>query len=105
MGFAVDKVTMGQVFFLALGVFRQSSLQKCPVFTFIRLPSTVYGRHSDSVATYTTKRGATITEKKNITPQKASHSTVFQARFEMSTSKTQVKSVIPDPDCSESCTH
>jgi len=54
---------MGQVFFLALEVFRQASLQKYSVFTFIRLPSTVHGRHSNSIATYTTRSGTTITEK------------------------------------------
>jgi len=104
VGFAVDKVATGHVSFLALWVFRQSASQKCPVFTYIRLPSTVYGRHSDSLVTYTTKKGATITKKKhNI--KKASHSTVFQARLEMSTSKTQVGSVTPDPNCSESRIH
>ena len=67
MGFAVDKVAMGQVSFLALAVFRQASLQKCSVFTFIRLPSTLYGRHSDRNAKYTTKKGATVTEKHKTT--------------------------------------
>lgn len=48
-GIAVDKVAMGQVFVLALEAFRQASLQKCSVFTFIRLSSTVYGRHNNAL--------------------------------------------------------